>query len=81
MPSRARSDCPTAWFPNPDGWLEESIEAATVAIPAFNDLDGVAQESVTEQVKQEVEPFLKELTIDGQLALPMHPQIVHATCP
>ena len=70
----------TAWFPNPQGWLEESIQAATVAIPAFKDLDEVEQEDVTEHVKREVEPFVEELTVDGQLALPMHPQIVHATC-
>jgi SAM-dependent methyltransferase len=67
-----------ARFPNPEGWLEESIQAATVAIPAFNDLDEAGQAKVTERVREEMEPYIKELTVDDHLALPMHPQIVHA---
>jgi SAM-dependent methyltransferase len=71
----------TARFPDPEGWLEQSIRAASVAIPAFNKLDELARESVTEQVKEATEPFIEELTVGGHLALPMHPKIVRAKRP
>jgi SAM-dependent methyltransferase len=62
----------TAIFPEPDSFLAGEIEVDTAAIPAMQQLDAMARQSLIASIQEEMQGPLRAVTEDGAVRIPFH---------
>ena len=68
----------TVEFPDPERFLSLKAQAASAAIPPMQQLDDAERVQVLETIKREMEPQVREHTVNDHVLEPMHGYIAHA---
>lgn len=69
----------TAVFPEPNLFLAGEIDVDTAAIPAMQQLDAEARQSLIASIQDQMDGPLRAVTKDGAVRMPFHVNIAVAT--